>query len=799
MRKKLNFDTGWVYHKEVPGENVASDRYGAMYVSAKTERVKNGPGAYKHFDIPNSWSFDDEIQTEVWEKVNLPHDYIIQQTPNPEKGAASGFFEYHNAWYRKHFKVGEENRGKRISLLFDGVSGNCIVYLNGCLITHNHCSYTPFEADISDYVFFGKENVIAVYIDMSLIEGWWYRGAGIYRHVNMIITDKVCVDLFGNYVYPKPSQNSDGWDIPVLTTVRNDSFDDVNVTLVHHIVDKNGNECTTFTATGFVGARDKKDVSALGNIKSPELWDVDSPTLYNLYTEVINDDEVVDSHLDTFGFRTAIFDKDKGFILNGRPVKIKGVCAHQDFGLTGLAVPDNIHEYKVKLLKEMGANGFRMSHYPHSPEMMHALDKNGFLVLGETRHFDSNADSMNQVELSVKRDRNRPSVIFWSTGNEELIYHGLEQGVNIQRALTAQVHKFDFQRPVTSAVGHPHKCSAVLPWLEVIGINYSLYLFDGIREKFSDKAFVSTENCAVQSTYGCYFGDHKELGVIDARDKDKDEIHPGRENTWKFIAEREWVAGGYQWDGFEHRGEAAWPRLCSASGAMDLFLQRKDAFWQNRSIWTEEPMVHILPHWNHPGLEGRSINVWVYTNCEEAELFLNGESQGRKKIERYGHGEWNVLYTPGEIKAVGYRNNEEVATSSHRTPGKAYALKLKEDTAPVHADSNELALFTCTVIDEFGNVVPNAEHYVRFEADNNAEIAATGSATFDHVPPHSKERRMYAGRITVGVLPSKSGKTTLYAYADGLRTAVLDFEVLDKKEFKEVSFHVGSKIYAGHV
>ena len=799
MRKKLNFDKGWIYHKEVPGETAASDRYGAMYVSAKTERIKSGPGAYKHFDYACSWSFDDEIPNEVWEDVNLPHDYIIRQTPKPENGSAPGFFEYHNAWYRKHFSIGEENRGKRISLLFDGVSGNSTVYLNGCLITHNHCAYTPFEADISDYVFFDKENVVAVYIDMSLIEGWWYRGAGIYRHCNMIISDKVCVDLFGNYVYPSPRENKGEWNVPVLTTVRNDSYEDAKITLLHHIIDKDGKECLTFTANGTVPSRDKKDLSVMGKINSPELWDIDSPTVYQLYTEVIKDGEVIDQHLDNFGFRTAYFDKDKGFFLNGKNVKIKGVCTHQDFGLTGLAVPDNIHEYKAKLLREMGANGFRTAHYPHSPEMMDALDRNGFLVLDEVRHFDSNEDSMKQVELTVKRDRNHPSVIFWSSGNEELRYHTLEQGANIQRALAAQIRKFDFQRPVTSAVAFPDQCTTVLPYMDIIGINYCLHLFEQTRALFPDKSFVSTENCAIQSSYGSYFGSHKELALADARDKDKDEKHPSRANTWKFISERDWVAGGYQWAGVEHRGEAEWPRLCSISGALDLFLQRKDPFWQNRSLWSDEPMVYILPHWNHPGLEGRNINVWVYTNCDEVELFLNGESLGKKTVERFGHGEWDVTYTPGEIKAIGYRDGKEAAKYMHCTAGKAYALALKEDTAPVHADSNEAALFTCTVTDECGRVIPNAESFVRFEADNGAEIVATGSANFDHVPPHITERRMYAGRITVAVRPKNAGKVTLYAYSDGLRTAVLDFEVLEKREECEVAYTVGSKINAGHV
>lgn len=797
MRQVLRFDEEWLYHKAVPGEDQPDDRYGFMYVSAKTERIKTGPGAYRHHDSPNDWSFENEMSRERWEKVNLPHDYIIRQTPQEQCGPASGFFEYHNAWYRKHFTVDPQHKGKRISLLFNGVTGNSTVYLNGCLITRNHCSYSPFEADISDYVFFDKENVIAVHIDMSLIEGWWYRGAGIYRHVDMIITDRVCVDLYGDFIYPVPAQEPGVWNMPIVTTVRNDGYEAAEVRLVHHILDAQQNEKAVYEACGKVAAREKADIACTGQFENPELWDVDSPTLYTLYTEVIRDGAVIDAASTRFGFRTAVFDADKGLILNGRPVKIKGVCAHQDFGLTGIAMPDNIHRYRLSLIKEMGANGFRCSHYAHHPETMDALDELGFLVLGEIRHFDSNEDGMREIEMTIKRDRNRPSVIFWSTGNEELHYHTIEQGINIQRAMYAQARKFDPYRPITSAVGFPHK-SIIFPYMDVVGANYSLHLLEGLREQWPDKCFVSTENCAVGSSYGSYFGDHPELGMRDARDGDTDAIHPGREKTWKFLMEREWIAGGYQWDAIEHRGEAAWPRLCSASGAIDLFLQKKDAFFQNQSLWTDEPMIHVLPHWNHHGFEGRTINVWAYTNCTETELFLNGKSLGRKVIGRLDHAEWDVPFEPGELKAVAYVDGKEAASCVHRTAGAAYALKLQPACAPFHAGC-DMGLFTCTVVDRDGNPVPNAEPLVRFEADHGAEIAATGSANFDHNPVQCKQRRMFAGRITVGVKSAKAGKAALYAYADGLIPAVLDYEVLEKPFFDAIGSSLREKINAGHV
>ena len=782
MAEYRNFDAGWRYHAEVPGESAIPTNKGVMYVAAKTERIKNGPGAYHHYDDPDSWSFEEEMPNEKWSAVCVPHDYIIGQTPNKEENAASGFFHYHNAWYRKHFSLDAADRGKRISLLFEGVSGNSTVYLNGCLIQYNHCGYTPFEADISDYVFFDRENVVAVYIDMSLVEGWWYRGAGIYRHVRLMVADKVCVSLYGNFIYPLAGENG-RWRVPIETTLRNDTYADAQVILLHHILDAQGRERALYRAEGLAAAREETTLRTTGEFEAPQLWDTETPYLYTLRTEVVREGRVCDTQETRFGFRTAVFDAEKGFLLNGRPVKIKGLCAHQDFGLTGIAVPDNIYRYRVEMMKEMGANGYRTSHYPHDPATMDALDEMGFLVLAEIRHFDSNDDAMRQLEITVKRDRSRPSVIFWSTGNEEMRYHNYEQGVNIQRAMMARVKRLDPYRPVTTAVGKP-QYSAVMPVVDVIGINYSLMEFEKFHRQFPEKPVVSTENCAVGSTFGTYFGDREAEGRLDARDRDRDvpTWYFGREGTWKFIMERDWVAGGYQWDAIEHRGEATWPRLCSASGAIDLFMRKKDAFFQNQSHWTQKPMIHMLPHWTHPGMEGEKIRVWAYTNCEEAELFLNGESMGRQTVKPYTHLEWDAVYAPGEIACVGYRGGEEAARDTHRTAGRPCALKLTQENGPLSRLGEDMAVIGCYAVDAAGNPVPNAELTVRFECDNGGVIVGTGSSTSDHHPVTDTERRMFAGRIAVGAVAKNAGTTRVFAFCEGLPVAKLKIDVTAHEE-----------------
>ena len=775
VRQKINFDKNWVFHIEKEKDSIPKNK-GFAYATAKTERLKFGPGAFKHNDIPDSWSFSDEISNEVWENVNLPHDYIIESDIEKNENPEHGFFKYHNAWYRKHFEVDEINKGKRISLFFEGVTGTATVYINGCFLYQNNCGFTPFEVDITDYVFFGEENVLAVYVDTSLPETWWYYGGGIYRHVYMQITDKVCVNTYGVYIYPQ-KQDDNTWLVPVETTMRNDTYEDTVVSIEHIITDKNGEVLCQFNASGNIYARTTETLFASSKVINPMLWDTENPNLYNLITRVFKGDKLCDTYTTQFGFRTAEFDPDKGFLLNGKSVKIKGVCSHQDFGLTGKAVPDNIYKYRISMLKEMGANGYRCSHYPHDPATMDALDELGLVVLGEIRHFGSSKDEIEQLEMTVKRDRNRPSVVAWLTGNEEMGYHWREQGINIHRAMTQIIKRLDKERPVSTAVGLP-KNYDIYEFCDFTSLNYSLHRIEEIKKLYPKKAFVSTENCATPTSLGTYFGNVEKDGRLDSRDSDPDyeNMRYGRENTWKFLNSKQWIAGGFQWDAFEHRGEATWPRLCSGSGAIDLFLRKKDAFYQNQSHWTKTPMVHIVPsHWNHEGLEGINFNAWVYTNCEEVELSLNGKSLGMQKIEQFGHGEWTVPYESGTLTAKGYIKGEQIAEQTLTTSGQPVALTLKLETPITTNNGNNIALVRCSCVDEKGFYVPDAQPMVSFECDGNGTVVATGSSNCDHLPPYSTKRQMWFGEIRVAVKPKEnSTKVLLFATAPGLKKAVLE-------------------------
>lgn len=771
MREKILFDHHWIFHCGDIETGFPADK-GPVYTSAKTEHMIWGPAARYYNGAPDNYVVEQEYCTDSWEHVTLPHDYIISQQPKKEYNNALGFFDYKNAWYRKTFDVRETDRDKRLTLYFEGVATYCTVYLNGCVLKRNFCGYTSFEVDITDFVKFGKENknVLAVYVENNDHEGWWYQGGGIYRHVWLIKTEKIAVDLYG--VYVRPEKQDGFWKIDFETTVRNDFNCDKNVSIVTSVVDQNGNIVTTAHGKAVIPYREKTVCQYSTVLANPVLWDIDNPYQYKAVTVVSDQDIEYDRYETRFGFRYFYLDAEKGFFLNGRHVKIKGVCMHQDFGLTGKAVADNVQKYKIELIKEMGANGFRTTHYPHSEATMDALDEMGFIVMNETRWFSSSDEAKEQLEMLIKRDRNRPSVFFWTLGNEEP-HHTTDEGRRICKTMKAVIEKLDHTRIITAAVDKPAACT-IYDELDAVGINYNLDRYQEARNRHKGKTVFASECCATGTTRGWY-QDDMGASYLSAYDKDTNNWFLGRERTWKFLNAHDWILGGYQWIAFEHRGEAVWPRVCSVSGAMDLFLQKKDAFYQNQSHWIEDkPLIHLLPHWNFEGMEGEQIRVWAYTNCEELELFFNGKSLGRKKIEKYGHGEWTVEYQPGIVEVKGLNGGKIVCTDKKETAGKAEKLHLQLDNQIKNANGRDVAVITCYCTDDQGREVPDASPQVFFSCNHLGKILGTGSDNTDHIPVTETCRRMYAGKITVAVLVGETaGELKVYAQADKLKNSVL--------------------------
>ena len=775
MRERLNFNRDWLFHEgdifvEAPRSK------GLIYAQAKTERHLIGPASVAYPDGVDSYG-GSRATAETWEKVALPHDYVIAQTPNEKNNNTLGYFEYNNAWYRKHFTLDAACEGKRVVLFFEGVAVHCTVYVNGCRMQDNTCGYTSFEVDITDVARFGQENVVAVYVNTQEHEGWWYEGAGIYRDVWLEITESVAIERDGVFVHPELT-GGESWNVPVDTELRNDDYEDAAVSVETVLYTMAGQEIARAKGEMTVPARDHGTLRQAMTVENPALWDTESPVLHLCETTVVKDGEIVDRTTCRFGFRTIRFDPDHGFFLNGRHVVIKGVCCHQDYGLTGKAVPRRVQKYRLELLREMGANGYRTAHYPHHAATMDYLDELGFLVMDETRWFETTPDGIRQLEMLVKRDRNRPGVIFWSLGNEEPM-HIRPEGRRIARALKTIVRRLDPTRPVTTAQSVDPLHSTVLADMDVIGVNYNIEHYDELHRMYPDKPFFSSECCATGTTRGWYLDDCPARGYINGYDRRSNSWFRGREETWQWFMAREWVCGGYQWAGIEHRGETMWPRLCSQSGAIDLYLNRKDAFWQNQSHWTEKPMVHILPHWNLSGREGEPVRVSVYTNCDSVELFQDGRSMGVQAVEPFGHVEWRLIYNPGSVRAVGYKDGEPAAEETVETTGRAVALRLKLERDNVRADGQDVAIITCDCVDSEGRHVPDAAPFVRFNTNGLGYVAGTGSDVSDHTPVTCPDRQMRAGLISVLVRAGEqAGMLRVYAEAEGLKPARLDVQLL---------------------
>ncbi|MBE6680189.1 MAG: glycoside hydrolase family 2 protein [Ruminococcaceae bacterium] len=765
MSEKILFNDDWRFHRgEIDFE--MPPYKGAAYMQAKTEQMLTGPAAYAYNDRVNDYRMSALYTSEKWENVTLPHDYVLLAEPKEEYNCGLGYFKYENAWYRKHFSLCEDDREKRIALYFEGIATESEVFINGCPVMRNFCGYTSFEVDITDFVKFDKENIVAVHTITSRHECWWYEGGGICRNVWLKKSSPLHITLYGVYAKTKKLDN-ESWEVCIETELENCFATSKSAFVYSNIYDQSGKELAKTTASVEISDYGKTTAKSTLKVKSPLIWSPDEPVLYSVKCEVYSDGIFCDSESVRIGFRT--FEATtKGFFINGKKYKIKGVNAHEDFGITGRAVPENIHRYKIQMLKEMGANAYRCSHYPQNEAIMDALDESGFIVMAETRHFDSSAEGLKQLEMLIKRDRNHPSVFFWSLGNEEP-KHRTDDGIRMFRRMRALVKKLDDTRLITSAVCAPPEKAPIMAELDVIGINYNLDMYDDARRLYPGKPFISTEYSATSTTRGWYKDDCPVRGYMSAYDKDTNSLFQSREFSWRFIDSADDILGGYQWDGFEHRGESLWPRLCSQAGAIDLFLRKKDAFYQNLSQWSKKPMIHILPHWNLPEKEGTPIKVVAYTNCEEAELFLGEASLGRQKVEKYQVIEWKVPYVDKKLTVIGYIGGEPIATDYTERTGAAVKLKLELDNNNITANGRDIALVACYAIDKRGKKVPNASCTVSFATNKLGEVVGTGSDVCDHNRVDLPIRRMREGVCVAAIkVGNATGILKVYAETDGL-------------------------------
>ena len=722
-------------------------------------------GAWETVTVPHDWGIGHDFEEDL---DAFYQDTVIDGITKPVRhtGDTGALPHVGCGWYRLPISIPEESRGRRIELILDGVMWESEIYVNGELAGKNHFGYLSYAVDLTPYIKFGEKNLLAIRAVVKPNCSRWYPGAGIYRNAYLVTKSEASIAYCGIRTWIRDvSEESATLTVNLSTDGCADSFEielcapDGSAVLSGRgmIVGKTG----VYTA----------------RVESPELWSLERRNLYTLRVKIFSEGKRTDADSVKIGFRDCRFDAAEGFFLNGKHLKFKGVCNHHDLGVFGAAINLSALRRQLTILQDIGVNAIRTSHNPPAPELLSLCDEMGFLVMDETRWFESTDEGKAQLEMLIKRDRNRPSVIFWSVGNEEY-HHTTEEGRRICQSLMAFAHKLDDSRFIMTAVDRP-VTATVYDETEVIGINYHHEAYDGVHEKYPNKAIFASECCATGTTRGWYSEPDLNRAFLPAWDRDTTTQYIGRESMWKFCMEREWILGCYQWIAFEHRGEAVWPRLCSQSGAIDLFLQKKDAYYQNRSLWHSEPMIHLLPHWNFVGYEGEEITVRAYTNASKAELFLNGSSLGVREIEPHGHAEWVVPYAPGELKALAYNGDSVVAEDVQITSGAPYRLCLEQDTLDVYANGEDIAVLSCYVVDQNGIPVPDANiPLVDFFTDGDCSVYSTGSDITEHDTIFKTARRMRAGRISVAVkLGTNPASLRVRASAPGLLPAILKLTV----------------------
>ncbi len=636
----------------------------------------------------------------------------------------------------------------------------------------------PFSFDVTDFANPGGRNVLLVRVDATESDGWFYEGAGIYRHVWLVKTHPVHVKQWGTFVASDVKSGSA--NLSIRTEVTNDSNKAASARVISTILDPSG-KAVGKAATPVASIA--KDGEKPGEqtytqeivVRRPALWSLEERNLYRLVTEVETGGEIVDRHETRFGIRTVAFDAQKGFFLNGKSVKLKGTCNHQDHAGIGAALPDAVQYYRIRKLQEMGCNSIRTSHNPPTPELLDACDELGMLVFDETRMMSSNPEGLSQFGDLVRRDRNRPSVFMWSMGNEEG-QANTERGVLILSAMKAVAKEFDGSRPVsiapTGAIG-----TGGLAVCDVMGYNYMDPAAEAYHKSHPDKPVMGTETVSAVGTRGIYVTDPKK-GYVGSYDPYTTTGRASAEGWWSFCDAREWMSGGFVWTGFDYRGEPSpnqWPNISSQYGIVDTCGFPKDSFFYYQSWWTEKPVLHLFPHWNWTGMEGKEIAVWVYSNLDKVELLVNGKSLGTKDVKKDSHVAWDVPYAPGSIEARGFKGGQVVMTEKRETTGPAAKLVMTADRKEISADGEDVAMFAIAVQDAQGRVAPITDNEVTFRVSGSGKLIGTGNGDpTDHESDKGSSRKAFSGYCMAIVQATKTaGEISVEATSPGLAPATV--------------------------
>ena len=731
-RERLNFDKDWKFAYGNAAPPTKDFGRGTEYFNYLTKAASiHNEGPYSPKFEPSKWGAE-------WVDVTLPHDWVVDLPYDSLASHSHGYktvgYKYPETsvgWYRKTFMVPEEYLGKHISLQFDGIFRDSEIWVNGFYLGGEPSGYATQNYDISEYLNYGGENLVAVRADATLEEGWFYEGAGIYRHVWLDVAEPVHVAPFGIFVYSNLTEPYDTAEIVVETKVDNKSKSPADYQIRNTLISPDGTriEFPDSSESGILPMESRTSVSSV-ELKNPELWSLDNPVLYNLETEILVDGNVADKIVTKTGVRDVKFDPDNGFFLNGKNIKIKGANMHQDHAGVGAAIPDALQAYRLKELKKYGVNAYRSSHNPMTPEMLDACDSLGILVMEENRLMGVNDEHVRLLKRMIERDRNHPSIILWSIGNEEWGIEWNDFGERISETMREYCHRFDPTRKM--AVASSSGPNVLIP-VDVAGYNYILQNpVDEHRRNYPQRIAVGSEETTGVGSRGIYFDD-RENGRMKSTNLTKtgpDSIYNAIERGWKFYDERPWLAGLFYWTGFDYRGEPnplVYPATGSERGILDYCGFPKDEAYYLKSWWTEEPVLHIFPHWNLSGHEGEEIDLWAYSNMDEVELFVNGENLGKQSMPKNGHLRWKAIYQPGEVKAVGYKNGKKEMETVVATTGEPYKLELTSDRTTVLSDGRDVAVVNVKVLDEEGRFVPDANISLGLNVEGPFRILGVGN------------------------------------------------------------------------
>ncbi|MDP9173915.1 MAG: DUF4982 domain-containing protein [Planctomycetota bacterium] len=767
-RERTSLDRGWLFHlgdisfPPVMGHN-------ASYNNAKSGRAPGAAGL----------QFDDA----QWRHVDLPHDWAVESAFDPAANLSQGYRQRGYGWYRRYFNLDEADRGKHLEIQLDGVATYSTVWVNGFIANRSWCGYTSAYIDITPFARYGNQaNTIAVRVDADSMEGWWYEGAGIYRHTWLVKRNATHIVTDG--VFANPARGADGaWSLPIEVTLNNSGKAPATVEVESRLIDSEGHEMKRGQARVTVKPFEEPVAKYTLAVASPSLWSVEQPTLYSVRTMLKQDGAILDEVTTRCGFRTLRFDPDKGFFLNEKPLKIKGTANHQDHAGVGVAVPDSLWDFRVRKLKEMGSNAYRCAHNPPAAEFLDACDRLGLLVMDENRVFNTAPEYLRQLNWMVRRDRNHPSVFLWSVFNEEPS-QGTEQGYEMVRRMAAAVKELDVSRPVTAAQSNS-MLSAVnaSQAADVGGFNYRHREYDQYHAANPTKPMTSTEDTSAVMTRGIYVTDKKQC-LLDSYDTQFQPWGLTHREAWKMIAERPFMAGGFVWTGFDYRGEPQpleWPAAGSSFGCMDLCGFPKTAFYIHQAQWIDNrPILQLVPHWNWAGREGKPIKVMAITNAEKVSLLLNGKPLGEKPVDKYEMATFEVPFAPGRLEAVATNGGSAVAHFTVETTGAPASLQLTADRPALAGDGRDAQPITVQAVDGQGRTVPTANLSVRFEISGPGAIIGLGNGDPTcHEPEKGDSRSLFNGlaQIIVQTAPDASGKIKLRAIAEHLVPAELVIDV----------------------